>query len=44
MNGALDLRHEAAGNEVTVGVAWLWCTTGCLAAWMLVAWAVERLV
>ncbi len=43
-NGAVDLRHEAVGNEVTVGAAWLWCITGCLAGWMLVAWAVDRLV
>ena len=38
------MRHEAAGNEVTVGVAWLWCVAGCLAWWVSVAWAVERVV
>jgi len=43
-NGALDVRHEVAGNEVTVGVAWLWCIACCLAGWTLVAWALERFV
>jgi hypothetical protein len=38
------VRYEAEGNEVTVGVAWLWCIVGCLAWWVLVAWAVERVV
>ncbi len=43
-NGALDVRHDAAGNEVTVGVAWLWCIACSLAGWTLVAWALERVV
>jgi hypothetical protein len=43
-NGVLHLRHEAAGNEVTVGAAWLWCIAGSLAGWMLVAWTVEQFV
>lgn len=43
-NGVLDLSDEAAGNEVTVGVAWLWCITASLAWWALVVWAVERVV
>jgi hypothetical protein len=38
------VRHEAEGDEVTVGVAWLWCVAGCLAWWVLVTWAVERVV
>lgn len=38
------MRHEVEVNQVVVGVPWLWCIAGCLAWWMLVAWAVERLV
>ena len=38
------MRHEAAGNEITVGAAWLWCMAGCLAWWVLAAWAVARFV
>ena len=43
-NGVPHVRHEVAGNEVTMGVAWLWCIAGCLGWWVLVAWAVERVV
>lgn len=42
--GVPHVRDEAEGNEVTVGVAWLWCVAGCLAWWVLVTWAVERVV
>ena len=42
--GVPHVRHEVAGNEVTMGVAWLWCIAGCLGWWVLVAWAVERVV
>jgi hypothetical protein len=38
------MRHEVEVNQVVVGVPWLWCIAGCLAWWVLVAWAVERLV
>ena len=41
------MRNEAEGNEgneVTVPVAWLWCIAGSLACWVLVAWAIERVV
>ena len=41
------MRNEAEGNEgneVTVPLAWLWCIAGSLACWVLVAWAIERVV
>ena len=38
------VRHGVDGNEMAVGAAWLWCVAGCLAWWVLVAWAVERAV
>lgn len=38
------VRHEVDGNEMAVGAAWMWCVAGCLAWWVLVAWAVERVV
>ena len=41
------MRQEVDGNEgyeFTVGVVWLWCIAGCFAWWVLVAWAVERVV
>jgi len=40
----LKVRDEVQGNEVTAGVAWLWCIAGSLASWVLVAWAVELVV
>lgn len=43
-SGVPDMRHEVEVNQVVVGVPWLWCIAGCLAWWVLVAWAVERLV
>ncbi len=43
-SGVPDVRHEVEVNQVVVGVSWLWCIAGCLAWWVLVAWAVERLV
>jgi hypothetical protein len=43
-NGVPHVRDEVQGNEVTVGVAWLWCGAGCLAWWVLVCWAVEWVV
>ena len=46
-SGVPHVRNEAEGNEgneVTVPVAWLWCIAGCLACWVLVAWAIERVV
>ena len=38
------VRHEVDGNEMAIGAAWLWCVAACLAWWVLVAWAVERVV
>lgn len=46
-SGVPHVRNEAEGNEgneVTVPVAWLWCIAGSLACWVLVAWAIERVV
>ena len=41
------MRHEVdgiEGYELNVGAAWLWCIAGCFAWWVLVAWAIERVV
>ena len=44
-SGVPDMRNDVEVNRVVVvGVPWLWCIAGCLAWWVLVAWAVERLV